>query len=177
MPLDPLAPKLTTWCEVCLRYFYQKPVCNGLYVNTQVQTYTQIPHPRPDSSLCPVTHSIPASCSIAAKRPSPSQPSALPSHDFVIPVLGWDANHFCKPSATSKGSNKMATSGLLAPVILTTGSQVYWKDHSINSPHSILIFSTHLFLFQHPWPSPSPFYLTLGHMIFLVRIIVHLWSP
>ena len=22
------------WCEVCLRYFYQKPVCNGLYADS-----------------------------------------------------------------------------------------------------------------------------------------------
>ena len=40
------------------------------------------PYLHPDSSLCPVTCSIPASCSIVAKRPSPLQPSALPSHDF-----------------------------------------------------------------------------------------------
>ena len=52
----------------------------------------------------------------------PSQPSTHLHHSqaphpatiSVIPMLGQDANHFCKPSATSKGGNEMATSSLSA---------------------------------------------------------------
>ena len=127
-----------------------------------------------------------APISVTAKRPSPSQPSAhlrhsqapCPATISVTPVLSWDANYFHKPSNISEGSNEVATLDLSAPGILTTGSRVYWEDCFPSTvPHSILIFSTSPFLFQHPWLSPSPFYLTLGHVIFPVQTIIHPWSP
>ena len=86
-----------------------------------------------------------------------------PAMISVTPMLGRDANHFHKPSNIFKGGNEAATFDLLAPGILTTGSRVYWEDCSPSTvPHSILIFSTNPLLFQHPWPSPSPFYLTVN---------------
>ena len=30
---EALLTKEHSWCEVCLRYFYQKPACNGLYTD------------------------------------------------------------------------------------------------------------------------------------------------
>ena len=104
-----------------------------------------------------------------------SQPSAHLHHSqaphpatiSVTPVLSREANYFHKPSNISEGGNKAAMFDLSAPGILTTRSQVYWEDYSPSTvPHSILIFSTNLFLFQHPWPLPSPFYLTLSHVTF-----------
>ena len=98
----------------------------------------------------------------------------FPATISVTPMLSWNTNYFHQPSNTSEGGNEAAASNLSAPGILTAGSRVYWEGCSPSTvPHSIIIFSTNLFLFQHPWPSPSPFYLTLGHVIFLVRTIIH----
>ena len=147
-------------------------------VNTQVWTYAQIP----------IHAQIPAYVQLPALfQPCVLlQPSAHLHHSqaphpamiSIAPMLGWNANYFHKPSNSSEGGNEAATFNLSAPGILMTRSQVYWEGCSPSTlPHSIIIFSTNPFLFQHPWPSPSPFYLTLGHVIFLVQTIIHPWSP
>ena len=123
----------------------------SLPVNTQVQTYTQIP----------IHAQIPAYVQLPAlfQPHVPSQPSTHLHHSqaprpatiSITPKLSQDTNYFHKPSNISKGSNEATAFDLLAPGILMTGSQVYWEDCSPSTvPHSILIFSTNLFLFKHP---------------------------
>ena len=141
-------------------------------VNTQIRTYAQIP----------IRTQIPAYVQLPALfQPRVlSQPSTHLHHSqaphpamiSITPMLGWDANYFHKPSNISEGSNEAAVFNLSALGILTTRSWVYWEDCFPSTvPHSILIFSTSPFLFQHPWPSPSLFYLTLGHVIFQFRLL------
>ena len=99
-------------------------------VDIQVQTYAQIP----------IHAQIPAYVQLPTlfQPHVPSQPSAHlhcsqvphPATISIVPVLGQDTNHFHKPSIISEEGNKTAVFALSAPVILATGSQVYWKDHS-----------------------------------------------
>ena len=125
--------------------------CTKTFCNTQTRTHAQI-H---------IHAQIPAYVQLPAlfQPHVPSQPSTHLHHSqaphpatiSVTPVLSRDANYFHKPSNISKGSNKAAMLDLSAPGILTTRSRVYWEDCFPSTvPHSILIFSTSLFLFQHP---------------------------
>ena len=112
------------------------------------------PHPCPDLSLCPVTHSIPASCSVPTKHSSPLQPSALPSHDFHrSSVFGQDTSHYLQAPYLSEDGNEAAAFDPLAPVILATGSQVYWKDHS---PSTVPIQFLHFLLTHSCFNTPGP---------------------
>ena len=99
-------------------------------VNTQVRTYTQIP--------------IHAQISAYFQLPTLFQPhvllqpsihlcrgqAPLPVTIPITPMLGQDTNYFHKPSNISRSSSKAAAFDILAPGILTTASQVYWKGYS-----------------------------------------------
>ena len=127
-------------------------------------------------------HHSQAPISIATKCPSPSQPSThlhrnqVPCPAMISvdpPVLAETLIITHRLCIISGGGNEAAAFYPFGLRTLATGSQLYWKDHS---PSSVPLYFSSLLLtcpcFNTPDPH-HPVYLTLGHVIFPVRIIIH----
>ena len=122
----------------------------GTSVSTQVQTYAQIP----------IHTQIPAFVQLTTlfQPHVPSQPGAhlhhrCPATIPIIPMLGREADHSCKPSTISKNSNEAAVCDLLAPSYLDDWkSSVLEGSLSINSSPLILILLCICPCFNNPDP-------------------------
>ena len=128
---------VTTVC-----YCVQKHLSHQKYLQLLIPKSELTPRSQPMSSY-PLYSSLMFHCSQAP----------LPATISIIPMLSQDANYFRKPSIISEDGNEVAAFDLSAPGILTTRSQVYWKDHS---PSTIPVQFLYFLLTHSCFNTPDP---------------------